>query len=316
MNEIKQAHVAKHIAVYHTDADYARAVVETFQAGLPDYEVKAWAEGEHADFLVAWKPKPELFKTPGLQTIFALGAGVDAFLAADLPESVTLVRLEEAGMGAQMLEFALYAILYHSRGLGKLRVAQKNEDWQGSATPARPPFSTPIGVLGLGQLGGYVATHLSDLGYPVSGYSRSPKRIAGVETFSGDGLAAFLAQSEVLINLLPLTAETEGFLNADLFAKLPKGAFIVNLARGKQLVEADLIAALDNGQLSGAFLDVFAIEPLPKGHAFWQDERIIITPHIAAITFKEDALAQIKANLAAYQKGEAMRGVVDRQRGY
>ncbi len=235
---------------------------------------------------------------------------------ADIPEQVAIVRLEEAGMGKQMLEFALYAILHYSRDMTNLAIGQKNRQWLAIATPKKLPFSTTIGVMGLGKLGGFVAKSLAKLGYPVSGYSRTLKDIDGVACYDNKQFTTFLANSEVLINLLPLTAQTENILNRRLFCRLPRGAYLVNLARGRHLVEQDLIPMLDSGQLSGALLDVFRHEPLPENHPFWQDERIIVTPHLAAITLQEEAVQQISRNIYALEAGQTMRGVVNRQRGY
>ncbi len=306
----------KTIAIYHTDSDYVCTLVAHFQTALPNHNVVAWEKNTSAEYLIAWKPKPELFATPNLQIIFALGAGIDAFIGADLPDNIHLVRLEEAGMGKQMLEVALYGILHYSRDMITLNRGQREKQWLNYATPKRLPFSTPIGVMGLGQLGGFVAESLAKLGYSVSGYSRTDKAILNVTCYSGDNLDTFLAKSEVLINLLPLTAHTENILNQDNFAKLPKGAFLINIARGKHLCEEDLLSALNSGQLSGALLDVFRTEPLPIDHPFWTDDRITIMPHIAAITTKDEAIRQISNNIIAFENATPMTGVVDRKRGY
>ncbi len=303
----------KTIAIYHTDSDYVRTLLAGFQAALPQHNIVAWEKDTSAEYLIAWKPKPELFTTPNLQIIFALGAGIDAFLNTDSP---ILVRLEEAGMGNQMLEVALYGILHYSREMITLNRGQREKQWLNFSTPKRLPFSTPIGVMGLGQLGGFVAQSLTKLGYPVSGYSRTDKAVPNVTCYSGDNFDTFLAKSEVLINLLPLTPQTENILNQDNFAKLPKGAFLINIARGKHLIEEDLLSALNSGQLSGALLDVFRTEPLPITHPFWTDDRITIMPHIAAITTKDEAIRQISNNIIAFENGTPMTGVVDRKRGY
>lgn len=307
----------KTISLYHTDPEYIALLLPMFQAALPDYRVVPWSSDLTCPYVITWKPADEVFQTKGLQVIFALGAGVDAFLAANsLPKAVDIVRLEEAGMGEQMLEIALYAVLHYSRDMVRLNQAQRQQQWLAESTPKKLPFTTQVGVMGLGQLGCFVATRLAALGYPVSGYSRSEKQIPNVQCFSGKQLDSFLANSEVLINLMPLTAETTHFLNQRLFAKLPKGAYLVNIARGGHLLEADLIPALDSGQLSGAFLDVFATEPLPENHEFWQDERITITPHLAAITLPDEAVKQISRNVIAHQQGQVMTGVIDKTKGY
>ncbi len=310
----------KTIAIYHPDQKYVSQLLSKFQAALPEHRCVAWSEDLVADYLLTWRPEPKTFLTKGLKIIFALGAGVDAFLSTEnenkLPASIKIVRLEEAGMGKQMLEFALYAILHFSRDMTQLAQAQKQKQWRDASTPKRPPLSTPIGVMGLGKLGGFVAKSLAEIGYPVSGYSLSPKTIAKVDCYRASEFDAFLSRAEVLINLLPLTRETAGILNEQTFNKLPKGAYVVNLARGKHLVEQDLLKVLNEGQISGAFLDVFSVEPLPKNHPFWDDERIIVTPHLAAITLQEEAVKQISQNILAYENNQSMTGVVDRVRGY
>lgn len=309
----------KTLALFHEDDEYTQALITQFKQRLPGHQVLAWQSDMTADYLLSWKPDAKVFTTRGVQVLFALGAGVDAFLAADtpdIPKNIPLVRLQEAGMGAQMLEIALYAILHHSRDMIALNRGQRNRQWLGTATPKRLPFSTPVGVMGLGELGGFIAERLAALGYPVSGYSRSLKSLDNVSCYDEKGLGDFLASSEVLINLLPLTPQTEHILNAELFSQLPKGAYLVNIARGKHLREEDLMPALDSGQLSGAFLDVFHAEPLPRDHAFWADERITITPHLAAITLQNHAVEQISNNILAFEDGQPMRGVVDRNKGY
>ncbi len=307
---------AKTIALYHADSDYTAALIQQFKKRLPQHNVQAWAPDMAADYLVSWKPEPKIFTTRDVKVIFALGAGVDAFLAADLPEGVPLVRLEEAGMGAQMLEMALYGILHYARDMIVLNNGRRNKQWLGRSTPKRAPFSTQIGVMGMGQLGRYVAEHLAQLGYPVSGYSRTRKDLPSVTCYDDSDFDAFLAQSEVLINLLPLTQHTQDLVDAKLFAKLPQGAYFINLARGKHVIEEDLLAALNSGQLSGALLDVFRVEPLPAEHPFWNDECIVMTPHLAAITLQPDAVEQIGDNILAFEAGQPMHGVVDFSRGY
>lgn len=305
------------ITLFHPDKHHRDHLIARFQDALPSYNVVAWSPDVQAKYLLMWKPDERIFSTQGLEAVFGLGAGVDAILAApNLPDHVQVVRLEEAGMGKQMLEIALYGILHHSRDMIALNHAQQHQQWKGESAPKRLPFSVAVGVMGLGQLGGFVAQALANVGYAVSGYSRSPKTLTGVTCYAEDKFHEFLANSEVLINLLPLTPQTEDILNADLFAQLPKGAYVINLARGKHLVEEALIPALNSGQLSGALLDVFRVEPLPKDHPFWTDHRITITPHLAAITLQDEAIKQISQNILAAENHQPMTGVVDRQRGY
>lgn len=306
----------KTIALYHPDTNYVNALLSKLKNALPAHRVIAWQAEVPADYLLTWKPDDKIFSTPGLQVVFALGAGVDALLSAPIPDEVIIARLEEAGMGKQMLEIALYGILHYSRDMIALNRGQRQQQWLPESTPKNPPFSTAIGVMGLGQLGGFVAQALAKLGYPVSGYSYSLKDLPGITCYDVNQLDDFLNHSQVLINLLPLTEKTQGILNKNLFNQLPQGAYLINIARGHHLQEKDLIPAFDQGQLSGALLDVFQTEPLPKTHPFWSDERIIVTPHLAAITLQDDAVTQISRNILAFEDNQAMTGVVDRKKGY
>jgi glyoxylate/hydroxypyruvate reductase A len=171
--------------------------------------------------------------------------------------------------------------------------------------------------MGLGVLGERVAKALQMFEFPVNGYSRSPKDLAGIRCFSGlQALPDFLAATRVLVNLMPLTPETENILNHATLSQLQKGGYLINVARGKHLVEEDLIALIDNGHLAGATLDVFRTEPLPAGHPFWQHPKITVTPHTSARTLREESIAQIVGKMQALQRGESINGVVDHQRGY
>lgn len=308
--------MSKSIAIYHSDASYVDALLQQFKAKLPQHHIVPWQSDISADYLITWKPDAPIFSTNGVRVVFGLGAGVDAFLGADIPSTVQIVRLEEAGMGKQMLEIALYGILHHARDMIRLNQAQRQQQWLAESTPKTLPFSSKIGVMGLGQLGGFVATALAQLGYSVSGYSRRLKQWDNVTCYDESGFSQFLADSEVLINLLPLTAETTDILNQAVFEQLPHGAYLINIARGGHLKEPDLLPALQSGQLSGALLDVFKEEPLPQHHPFWADSRIIITPHLAAITLQDEAVVQISRNIIAYENGQEMTGVVNRQLGY
>ena len=174
-----------------------------------------------------------------------------------------------------------------------------------------------VGVMGLGEMGGTVATRLAEFGYSVRGWSRSKHEIENVLSFAGhDTLPTFLSGCDVLVSVLPLTESTRGILNATTLAQLPRGAFLVNAGRGGHLVDADVVAALDSGQLGGALLDVFHDEPLPNGDAYWSHPNVIVTPHIAATTPIKDACAQIVAKITALARGEVVSGVVDPKVGY
>lgn len=292
------------------------------QKEAPDRTVHLWGQADPqalatVSYALVWKPPADLF-TPltGLKAIFNLGAGVDALLAhPGLPKNVPLVRIVDGGMAAQMAEYALYGVLHVHRRFDLLAQQQADATWNdpGICDPAE----TRVGVLGLGALGLGVIEKLQAFGFPLSGWSRTPRTIPGVATYAGlDGLADFLAGCDVLIVLLPLTAETEGLLSADRLALLPPGASLINLARGALIDEAALLARLDSGAIRFALLDVFRQEPLPADHPFWRHPRVRVTPHTSASTLPRDAIQQIVGNIAAFERGAPMQGVVDPARGY
>lgn len=305
----------------HRDAhDWKRDV----ERALPGAQLRTWTPGDDAgaDYALVWRAPREFFAPrAGLKAVFNLGAGVDAILALErehpglLPRDVPLVRLEDAGMTWQMVEYATHAALRYLRRFDEYALLQRERRWQVLAPHARETFV--VGVLGLGALGAEVARALAALGLPVRGYSRAPKAIDGVTTFAGAAqLDAFLGGAKLLVNLLPSTAATDGILNARTFSKLAHGAYLVNLARGAHLVEADLLDALASGRVAAATLDVFATEPLPPDHPFWHEPRITITPHCSADTLRAEAVGQIAAKIGALERGEPIGGIVDRDRGY
>lgn len=306
--------------LYFNSARARRHWASVLAAALPGEEIRSWpALGNAADIteLVIWGQEPGLFeRLPNLQAVFSLGAGANHILTApDLPDHVPIIRLSDAGMGRQMAEYAMYAALAHQRGMIIYGEDKAMRRW--SPRPYRPPESLTVGILGLGVLGGVVAESLLTAGYRVIGWSRRHKTVSGVRGFHGvDGLTPFLCESELLICMLPLTADTRNILNADLFAALPEGAMVVNVGRGDLLNEPDLLTALNRGRLSAAMLDVFSEEPLPGDHPFWAHPRIVITPHVAAETQAEPACQQIADNLARLRRGETPIGIVDRRLGY
>ncbi len=298
-------------------SDPARGEVfrEVFAQGLPDLPFYIGTAPDPATvlYLVTWTAPERLAETyPNLRVIFSVGAGVDQFDLAALPENVAIVRMLEPGIAAQMREYAVMATLAMHRDLALYLAQQRAENW--AARKNVPARARRIGVMGLGNLGQGVLGALRPFGFDLAGWSRSPKEIAGVECFTD--LDAFLARTDILICLLPLTAETEGMLNASLFARLPQGARLVHLGRGRQLSTEDLRAALDSGQLSAAMLDVTEPEPLPKGHWLWHDPRVIVTPHVASQTSARDGAEHVLAGVRADLAGEAPAGLIDRRRGY
>lgn len=291
--------------------------VQGLQAALPDAEVLAWEPGQApADHAVVWAP-PQAFidAQPQLRTLFNIGAGVDALLQLQVPETMTIVRLDDAGMSVQMAEYACHAVIRHFRELDVYEAEARAGRWVYRKPRERADY--PVGILGLGVLGERVAKAVAQFEFPVLGWSRSRKDIEGVRCFAGEArLGDFLVGTRVLINLLPLTDATRGILNKSTLSALQRGAYLINIARGDHLVEDDLIPLLDSGQLAGATLDVFQTEPLPAAHAFWQHPKISITPHGSARTSRDASIAQIAGKIRALQRGEAVAGVVDPQRGY
>ena len=291
--------------------------VQAVQQALPDARVSAWAPGAPpADHAIVWAPPQQYIdEQTALQTLFNIGAGVDALLQLKLPPSLKVVRLDDAGMSVQMAEYVCHAVIRHFREFDGYDADTAAGKWSYRKPRSRADFA--VGVMGLGVLGERVAKALQVFEFPVNGYSRSAKDLPGIRCFSGaQGLPEFLAATRVLVNLMPLTPETENILNQGTLSQLQAGGYVINVARGKHLVEEDLIALIDNGHLAGATLDVFRTEPLPADHPFWQHPKITVTPHTSARTLREESIAQIVGKMQALQRGEPIRGVVDHQRGY
>jgi glyoxylate/hydroxypyruvate reductase A len=286
----------------------------------PGIEIRVWPEVGDADeieFALCWNhPLGELSKFKNLKCIASLGAGVDHLLRdPDLPDGVPVTRVVEYSMAQSMSEYVVLSVLNYCRQLDAYRSDQDQRHWQ----PRRPRLAedTHIGIMGLGQLGCDAANKLKCLGFTVSGWSRTPKNIDGVQCFAGeDEFENFLSRSQILICLLPLTPSTKGILNRKMFDRLPQDAYVINVARGQHLVEKDLIQALDSGNLSGACLDVFDIEPLPAGHPFWRHPKIKVTPHISSITFPKAVAPQIIENYRRAKTGKRLLNVVNLKRGY
>ena len=291
--------------------------VQGLQQALPQADVSAWRPGApQADHAIVWAPPQQFIDEQArLQTLFNIGAGVDALLHLQLPPQLQVVRLDDAGMSVQMAEYVCHAVIRHFRELDAYETDTQAGRWSFRKPRLRADF--PVGVMGLGVLGQRVAQALQVFEFPVNGYSRSPKDLPGIRCFSGpDGLADFLAATRVLVNLMPLTPETENILNTRTLSQLQPGGYVINVARGKHLVEQDLLDLIDQGHLAGAMLDVFRTEPLPAEHAFWQHPKITLTPHTSARTLREESLAQIVGKIQALQRGDPINGIVDHHRGY
>jgi glyoxylate/hydroxypyruvate reductase A len=269
----------------------------------PSLDVRVWPDlGDVADIngALVWRPPTGLLAgLPNLKVVFSLGAGVDhVFADAELPASVPVVRLVDPALTSQMVEYVLLAVLHHHRRM---------DDYE----------ACRVGVMGLGEIGAAAARALAGLGFSVAGWSRTPKSLDSIESFHGaDGFLPFLAESNVVVCLLPLTPETTGILDARAFAAMPKGAYVVSAGRGAHLVENDLVAALDSGHLSGAWLDVCQTEPLPPDSPLWRQKHVTITPHIAGWVLPRTASVQVIDNLRRVLAGDPPLNIVDPARGY
>lgn len=298
--------------------------IQSLKSHLPGANVRFWEPGDDgpAEYLITRNPPPRLLvDRPGLRAVFNLGAGVDGLLqalqdpTATMPSHVPLIRLDDAGMASQMVDYVLHAVLHQFRHFETYEQYRRQGQWH--PLKGRDKANFQIGILGLGLLGSEVAKALIALGFQVRGWSRHPKHASVAPCESGaQGMKPFLAGLDCLINLLPLTPETENILNRSLFRQLARGAYLINVARGGHLVEDDLLGALQDGELGGARLDVTRIEPLPAEHPFWREPRISITPHISAVNLIEPSMQQIAHKILGLDRGEAVAGVVDRQRGY
>jgi glyoxylate/hydroxypyruvate reductase len=297
--------------------------VESLQRALPAARITTHPDNPEvqADYAVCWKPPVDFFDGQHrIKAVFNVAAGVDFILAHPAMQAgylcdVPIVRLGDAGMAAQMEEYVLACALRWQRKLDTYAAQQRAHEWHMLGPKKRDRVT--VGVLGLGVLGTYVAQSMRRFGFSAAGWSQSAKQIDGVDCYAGArGLTEFLARTNVLVCLLPLTDATRGILNRANLAQLPQGAHVVNIGRGAHLVESDLLALLDDGHLGGATLDVFPEEPLPAPNPLWAHAKVLITPHISAATLREDSITQIAAKILAFERGAALTDVVDRVKGY
>lgn len=312
--------------LFHTAASNSAEWLAALFRALPAARVHAWPAAPDAtpargspgiDYALLWKPPRRLLSELGsAKAIFNLGAGVDTLVGLGaLPAGVPVVRLEDAGMAEQMREYVVHAVLRVYRELDAYAEAQRTALWR--PLPRQDKESFGVGLLGMGVLGSAVAAALEPFGFPLVAWSRTRKAVAGIESYAGrTELDRFLARCSVLVCLLPLTRETRGLLDHRTLSLLPAGAHVVNVARGGLIVDDDLLALLDQGRIGGATLDVFADEPLPAAHPFWHHPRIVVTPHISAVTLVEASVAQIAAKIARLEAGLPITGIVDRERNY
>ena len=294
--------------------------IQSFKSTLPQAQLREWREGDDAaaDYAVVWKPPAAMLRgRTELKAIFNLGAGVDAILQLGdaLPPTVPLVRIDDAGMADQMAEYVTHAALGYYRRLDEHAENIRQRQWRFIMPYERQDFS--IGIMGLGVLGSRIASALAQFNFPLRGWSRTAKQLPGVESFAGDAqLADFLKGTRLLICVLPLTPHTQDILNRQTLSALAPESYLINVARGAHLVEEDLLALVQSGHIKGATLDVCRQEPLPADHPFWNEPRIVITPHMSAMTLRADSVRQISNKIAAIERGEAVAGVVDLTRQY
>ncbi len=297
--------------------------LEHMQSLLPEIACRLLSDPgdpDEVEIAVVWKPPAGALKQfPNLRAIVSIGAGIDHVLVdPELPKHVPIIRTTGEDLKIRMREYVTLHVLRLHRRLPEIEAAQERREWLQLVNP--PAYERRVGLMGLGDLGADCARTLNALGFDVAGWSRRPKVIDGVANFAGregqEGLAAFLARTEILVCLLPLTPQTEGILNADLFSKLPKGASIINAARGGHLVEDDLLAALETGQINAATLDVFHTEPLPAGHPFWDHPKVLVTPHVASLIDPVAGGKAIAANVRKFLAGKSVPDLVDLDQGY
>ncbi|KQN73284.1 glyoxylate/hydroxypyruvate reductase A [Duganella sp. Leaf61] len=295
--------------------------LKDFSKYLPEAEFEIWHAGEKSqpcDYAVVWSPPeamlPELAQ---VKAIFNTGAGVDALLRYGdaIPREIPIIRLGDAGMGLQMAEYVTHAVLRYFRRFDDYERQARAGIWA-----ALPPYNREdfaIGVLGLGALGMRVIEALAPFGFPLRGWSRTEKRIDGVQCYQGlDGLDTFLRGSRVLVCMLPLTPETNNLIDRSNLGKLPAGAYVINVARGAHIAEPELLSLIKSGHIAAATLDVFRNEPLPAQHPFWQEPRITITPHVSALTLRRESVQQIADKIRNFESGQPVADIVDRNLGY
>ena len=306
-------------ALYFCSGDSDGDMLGAMQRAMPDLDIRPWPDTGNKleiDRAIVWMPPDDFFEgLDNLTHVYSISAGVDHLLLhPGLKQDIPLIRLFDAGMGERMANYVLYGVLHAQRCMPDLHIAQSAKIWQRCAIP--DPSEVTVGILGAGALGQKVASHLSMNGFPINQWSRSAKETIGKHFIGNDQLPAFLAATQILVCLLPLTDNTTGILNKALFAGLPDGAYVINPGRGQHLVVDDLLEALDNGKLKGAMLDVFETEPLPENSPLWQHERLVLTPHIAAASTTDESARQIAQSMKNICEGTKPRGLVDKLRGY
>ncbi|MGI4837857.1 MAG: 2-hydroxyacid dehydrogenase [Janthinobacterium lividum] len=271
---------------------------------------------DNVHYVLGWKPPQGFFaRFRNLKLLVNLGAGVDQLVGRDDLPKVPITRVSDPDMGRMMASYVLFAVLRYARDIPAFERAQRERRWH--YLHPRVPASIRVGVLGLGELGAYAALELARQGFDVRGWSRSAKQLDNVTCVNGmDNLNGFIASSDILVVMLPLTLQTRGLLNAERLALLPEGACFINVSRGAVVDQAALTAALTSGQIAEATLDVFDREPLPPVDPLWALDNVLITPHMASIAIPASAAQQIADNIQRLGRGEPVLHEIDPQRGY
>jgi glyoxylate/hydroxypyruvate reductase A len=305
--------------LFYSTLDDPAEWLPVLRAQIPGIEIEVWpevADPAAVDVALIWTPPPDgLDRYPNLKAVLSLGAGVNQLDLASLPQGVPVARLVDPSLTDGMRDYCVWAVMRYHRYLDEHAANQVQHRWVYKMSA--PKSSVRVGVLGLGELGATVARALAEVGFQTRGWARSRKAIEGVRCFAGaEELAAFAAETEILICLLPLTPETRGILSRHLFQMLPSGARIINVGRGDHLVEGDLLAALGSGHVAAATLDVFSREPLPADHAFWSHPKITVTPHVATWGSAATAVPHVAENIRRAMTGQRLLNQVDIKRGY
>jgi glyoxylate/hydroxypyruvate reductase len=298
---------------------------KALQKVAPKLDISLWPNvGNVQDitYAAAWLPPPdELKRFSNLKVIFSLGAGVDAILGdPTLPLGIPIVRVNDDDLTNRMSEYIVQHVLMHHRQQRRIDENQRNKIWD--PFPQHAASAMTVGIMGVGVLGADAARKLHMMGFKVVGWSRSAKHIDGVKSFAGaTEFDQFLGETDILVSLLPATADTDGIINKALIAKLsrrgPFGApILINAGRGRAQVEDDILACLDSGELCAATLDVFRKEPLPTTSRLWSHPRVTLTPHMAADSDPETICRYVYAQIERFERGEALVNVVDRLKGY